>query len=41
MSPILISASTLRERLAANEPHLVVLDASFDLTDPAAGERGR
>ncbi len=39
MSPILISASTLRERLAANEPHLVVLDASFDLTDPAAGER--
>lgn len=39
MSQVLISATTLRERLAAKEPHLVVLDASFDLADTGAGER--
>jgi len=39
MNQHLISATTLRERLAANDPRLVVLDASFDLADPGAGER--
>lgn len=38
---ILISAEALRDALAAPDAarHLVVLDASFDLADPGAGER--
>ncbi len=34
----LITAATLKQRLDAGEP-LVVLDCSFDLADPTAGER--
>ncbi|MBL0148208.1 MAG: sulfurtransferase [Ideonella sp.] len=38
MNSPLIRADVLRERLAS-DPHLVVLDASFDLADTQAGER--
>jgi thiosulfate/3-mercaptopyruvate sulfurtransferase len=38
-APPLIDAPALRQRLAAGES-LVLLDCSFDLTDPAAGRRG-
>jgi thiosulfate/3-mercaptopyruvate sulfurtransferase len=40
MTSPLISAAELRDRLAAPDPRLLVVDASFDLSDTQAGERG-
>jgi len=40
MTSPLVSAAELRDRLAASDPRLLVIDASFDLSDTQAGERG-